>query len=158
MASEVKTGEKESSKSKVIATGTAIGGSVAFAAGSTAAIIGTTTTAATTITGAGAAIGGIVGGGIGAIAGSGIGIATGGTAIAGTIPLALAGSTTGASVGLAYATTVAGWFGISVVTAPVWAIPVAVAGGVATIGAGVYAIGRHCKWWGKKAADQEKAD
>ncbi len=77
---------------------------------------------------------------------------------------AAAGAATGASIGGACATTVAGWLGITmagtatVVTAPVWAIPVAVTGGVAVVGGGVYALGRHFKWWSKKSDDQKDAD
>ena len=73
------------------------------------------------------AVGSMVGGAIGGVVGSGVGIATGGTAIAGTVPLAAAGAAVGAWAGPALAV-----FGIG--TAPVWAMPVAVIGGVLNAG------------------------
>ncbi len=134
---------------KVATCVAAAGGAAASGAGATAAVIGTTTmvttagVSAATITAAGTAIGGTVGALAGAVGGAGVGIATGGVAIAGTIPCAIAGGTTGASLGAATATTVAGWLGVpmattvAVTTVPVWAIPVAAGGAVVALGAGV---------------------
>ena len=135
------------------------GGIAAMAVGITSAVIGTTTmvttagASAAAITAAGAGIGGLLGSITGAVAGSSIGLATGGIAIPATIPFAMIGGVTGTSIGTATATTVAGWLGVpmattvAVTTAPVWAIPVAVCGGAAALGAGVYGVGRYCKWW-----------
>ena len=76
------------------------------------------------------AIGATIGGATGAVVGSGVGIATGGAAISGTIPLAAAGAAIGGWTGPALAV-----FGIG--TAPAWAMPLAVAGGVGSVvGAG----------------------
>ena len=73
------------------------------------------------------AIGATIGSATGSVVGSGIGIATGGAAISGTIPMAAAGAAIGGWAGPALA-----FFGIG--TAPVWAVPLAVAGGVVTLG------------------------
>ena len=140
-----------STKEKLAMGSTAVAGVGACAAGTTAAIVGTTTLTTVTTAGAsaaavtatGATIGTTVGAVTGGVVGTGIGIATGGTAIAGTVPLAIAGGTTGGAVGASVATTVAGWLGIpmattttvAVVTTPVWAIPVAIAGGACALGA-----------------------
>ena len=76
------------------------------------------------------AIGATIGGASGAMVGSGVGIATGGAAISGTIPMAATGAAIGGWAGPALAV-----FGIG--TAPAWAVPLAVAGGVVTLaGAG----------------------
>lgn len=79
------------------------------------------------------AIGATIGSGAGALFGSGVGIATGGAAVSGTIPMAAAGAAIGAWAGPALA-----FLGIG--TAPVWAVPLAVAGGLATT-AGVGYLG-----------------
>ncbi len=109
--------------------------------GSTAAVIGGIAAASATtgaISAAGAAIGGVAGGIAGGLVGSGIGIASGGTAIAGTVPLAAGGAALGSSCG-ALAGPALAFFGIG--TAPVWAVPAAIAGGVFAVGGlaiGVY--------------------
>ena len=133
----------------------ALTGIGAAATGATAAAVGVATTvttagvSGTAIAGTGATIGGLIGGVGGAVVGSGVGIATGGTAIAGTVPLAIGGAAGGATIGGTIATTVAGWIGVpiatttTVVSAPVWAIPLAVAGGVAAVGAIGYRIFRR---------------
>ncbi len=134
--------------SSFVETGAIVAGTGACAVGATAAAIGVTTTVTTAgvsaaaVTGTGAAVGGIIGGTAGAVLGAGAGIATGGTAIAATVPMAAAGATTGAAVCGSIATTVASWLGIpiatttTIVTTPVWAIPVAAVGGVAAVGFG----------------------
>ena len=102
------------------------------------------------------AVGATIGGASGAVVGSGFGIATGGAAIAGTIPMATAGAAIGGWVGPALA-----FFGIG--TAPVWAVPVAVAGGVVTA-AGVGYLGyegvRHAiaVWKASGRADDPAGD
>ncbi|NHA14609.1 hypothetical protein [Thioalkalivibrio sp. XN279] len=73
------------------------------------------------------AIGATVGGGAGAMVGSGVGIATGGIAMPGTIPFAVGGAAIGSWAGPALAV-----FGIG--TAPAWAVPLAIAGGVVAVG------------------------
>ena len=83
--------------------------------------------AATATTGVISAAGTVIGGVAGSIVGSTIGIATGGTAIAGTIPVAIAGSALGSHLG-----TAAAFFGIG--TAPFWAVPLAVVGGIIAVG------------------------
>lgn len=127
-----------------VATRTAaIGGVAAFITGATAAV-----TAATASGGALAAIGAAgtgIGAALGGVIGSGIGIASGGTAIIGTIPLTIGGGALGGSVATTIASTCASALGIA--TAPAWAVPVAVCGGVAALGAGVFGLGRHCRWW-----------
>jgi|GEM_PF-1627155 len=130
------------------AIGTVIsGGAAATAAGVVAA--GTSTTAA--ISAAGATIGGVAGGIVGAVTGSSIGLATGGTAMAATIPFATAGTALGTTLG-GYAGTVAALFGIG--TAPVWAVPVAVAGGVAMTGGATVAAYKFYKHKQRKVGIQ----
>jgi hypothetical protein len=114
------------------------GGAVATAAGVVAA--GTSTTAA--ISAAGATIGSVTGGVIGALTGSGIGLATGGAGMAATVPFAAAGSALGTTIG-GYAGTAAALVGIG--TAPVWAVPIAVAGGVAMTGGATVAAYKFYK-------------
>jgi len=116
----------------------AIGSTVV--AGSTAATVGTVTalsasSAATTtaIVAGGATAGGILGG----VVGSGVGLASGGTAMAATIPFATGGATLGGSLAANAATL------IGVGTAPIWAVPVAVAGGVVAVGGATYLIYVH---------------
>jgi hypothetical protein len=113
---------------ETVAIGTAItGGAAATTAGVIAA--GTSTTAA--ISAAGASVGGIAGGVIGAVTGSGVGLATGGMGMAATVPFAATGTALGSALG-GYAGEVAAIFGIG--TAPAWAVPVAIAGGVVMTG------------------------
>jgi hypothetical protein len=143
-ANKVKTIRKET-----VAIGTAItGGAAATTAGVLAA--GTSTTAA--ISAAGASIGGIAGGVIGAATGSGIGLATGGMGMAATVPFATAGTALGAALG-GYAGEVAAIVGIG--TAPAWAVPLAIGGGVVMTGGLViagYKLYKSSK--GKEAAKQ----
>jgi hypothetical protein len=119
------TNEKDSNRTagdkiKNAAIGTTIaGGSLATAAGIAAA--GTSATGA--ISAAGAAIGGIGGG----VLGSGVGLATGGVGMAATVPFAAAGAAIGSWAGPALAV-------VGIGTAPAWAVPVAIAGGVVTVG------------------------
>lgn len=100
------------------------------------------------------AIGATIGSGTGALVGSGVGIATGGVAISATIPMAAAGAAIGGWAGPALA-----FFGIG--TAPVWAVPVAVAGGVvSTAGAGYlgYEGVRHAiAFWMAPGLEDEEA-
>lgn len=121
----------------------AAGGVAACATGVTAAVTAATASASTLATIG--AIGTGIGGTIGGLVGAGVGIATGGTAIAGTIPCAIGGAALGGSAATAIASTCASALGIA--TAPAWAVPVAICGGVAAIGAGAYGLGRFFKWW-----------
>lgn len=122
-----------------VALGTAIvGGSATTAAGLFAA--GTATTG--TISAAGATIGGVVGGVAGAVTGSSIGLASGGVGMVATVPFAAAGSAIGASVG-GWAGPVLAVFGIG--TAPAWAMPAAVIGGVLAAGSAAVAGYKYFK-------------
>lgn len=114
------------------------GGSATTAAGLVAA--GTATTGA--ISAAGASIGGVVGGVAGAVTGSSIGLASGGAGMAATVPFAAAGSALGASVG-GWAGPVLAVFGIG--TAPAWAMPAAVIGGVLAAGSAAVAGYKYFK-------------
>lgn len=108
-----------------VAIGAAIvGGSAASAAGIVAA--GASATGA--ISAAGAAIGGVAGG----VIGSGVGLATGGIGMAATVPFAAAGAAIGGWAGPALAI-------VGIGTAPAWAVPVAICGGVVAIGGAVAA-------------------
>lgn len=121
----------------------AAGGAAACGAGVTAAV-----TAATATTGTIAAIGAAgtgIGATVGGILGAGIGLVSGGTGIAATVPFAIGGGALGGSAATAIASTCASALGIA--TAPVWAVPVAVGGGITVVGAGVFGLGRHCRWW-----------
>lgn len=98
---------------------TVAGGTAATAVGVIAA--GTSATGA--ISAAGAAIGGVAGG----VLGSGVGLATGGVGMAATVPFAAAGAAIGGWAGPALAV-------VGIGTAPAWAVPVAIAGGVVAVG------------------------
>ena len=107
-------------KTENVALGAAIvGGSAASAAGIVAA--GASATGA--ISAAGAAIGGVAGG----VLGSGVGLATGGVGMAATVPFAAAGAAIGGWAGPALAL-------VGIGTAPAWAVPVAIGGGVVAAG------------------------
>ena len=112
---------------------------VSAAIGATASTIGIITiteASAGVATLATISAGGTVAGGMtGGIIGSGIGIATCGTAIVGTIPLISIGAISGGSLALNVAT----FLGIGA-TAPAWAFPVSIAGGVIFVGAGSYFV------------------
>lgn len=71
------------------------------------------------------AVGSAVGGGIGGYVGSSAGIVTGGAGIVATVPFAVGGAAIGSWAGPALAL-------VGIGTAPAWALPVAVAGGVCT--------------------------
>lgn len=77
------------------------------------------TSATGAISAAGAAVIGIAGG----VLGFGVGLVTGGVGMAATVPFATAGAAIGSLAGPALAL-------IGIGTAPVWAIPVAIGGGV----------------------------
>lgn len=121
------------------ALGTAVIGGVATSAAGVIAA-GTATTSA--ISAVGAAVGSAAGGVAGAIAGSGFGIATGGAAMAATAPLAAAGATIGATIG-GWAGPALAVFGIG--TAPVWAVPMAIGGGLLATGGAAIAGYRYIK-------------
>ena len=107
-----------------------VGGSAASILGVAAA--GSSATAA--ISAAGAAVGAVAGG----VMGSSIGMVTGGVGIAATGPLAVAGAALGGWAGPALAL-------IGIGTAPVWAVPLAVVGGVFFVGgvaAATYKFGK----------------
>ena len=101
----------------------AIGASIV--GGGTAATVGVIaagTSATGAISAAGAAIGGVAGG----VFGSGVGLATGGVGMAATVPFAAAGTAIGGWAGPALAL-------VGIGTAPAWAVPVAIGGGVVAI-------------------------
>ena len=95
------------------------GGSAASAAG----IVAAGASATGIISAVGAAIGGVAGG----VFGSGVGLATGGVGIAATVPFATAGVAIGGWAGPALAV-------LGIGTAPVWAVPAAIGGGVVAAG------------------------
>ena len=118
-------------KAENIAIGAAIvGGSAASAAGIVAA--GASATGA--ISAAGAAIGGVAGG----VFGSGVGLATGGVGMAATVPFAAAGAAIGGWAGPALAL-------VGIGTAPAWAVPVAIGGGVVAVGGALAAAYKFAK-------------
>lgn len=113
------------------AIGAAIaGGSAASAAG----IVAAGASATGVISAAGAAIGGVAGG----VLGSGVGLATGGVGMAATVPFAAAGAAIGGWAGPALAL-------VGIGTAPAWAVPVAIGGGVVAIGGAVAAAYKFAK-------------
>lgn len=95
------------------------GGSAASATG----IVAAGASATGTISAVGAAIGGVAGG----VFGSGVGLATGGVGMAATIPFATAGAAIGGWAGPALAV-------LGIGTAPAWAVPAAIGGGVVAAG------------------------
>lgn len=109
---------------------TVAGGTAATAVGVIAA--GTSATGA--ISAAGAAIGGVAGG----VLGSGVGLATGGVGMAATVPFAAAGAAIGGWAGPALAV-------VGIGTAPAWAVPVAIAGGIVAVGGVVAAAYKFAK-------------
>lgn len=120
---------------KNVAIGTSVvGGTATSVAGIIAA--GTSSTAA--ISAAGATVGGIAGG----VFGSGVGLATGGVGMAATVPFATAGAAIGGWAGPALAV-----FGIG--TAPAWAVPAAIGGGILAVGGAAAALYSFAK---KKSA------
>ncbi len=127
-------------KGKKVAQNVAIGTSiVGGTAAATVGVIAAGTSATGTISAAGAAIGGVAGG----VVGSGVGLATGGVGMAATVPFAAGGAAIGSWAGPALA-----FFGIG--TAPVWAVPVAIGGGVVALGGAAAAIYKFAKHRGQK--------
>ncbi len=115
---------------------TVAGGTAATAVGVIAA--GTSATGA--ISAVGAAIGGVAGG----VLGSGVGLATGGIGMAATIPFAAAGAAIGGWTGPALAL-------LGIGTAPAWAVPVAIGGGVIALGGAAAAVYKFAKSRAKKS-------
>lgn len=111
--------EKTSKLEKVVLGVTVTGGAATSIAGVVAA--GTATTGA--ISAAGSAIGAVGG----AVLGSGVGLATGGFGMAATVPFATAGAAIGAWAGPALAV-------LGIGTAPAWAVPAAIGGGIIATG------------------------
>lgn len=109
---------------------TVAGGTAATAVG----VIAAGTSATSAISAAGAAIGGVAGG----VLGSGVGLATGGVGMAATVPFAAAGAAIGGWAGPALAV-------VGIGTAPAWAVPVAIAGGVVAVGGVVAAVYKFAK-------------
>jgi hypothetical protein len=107
-----------------------VGGSAASAAGVIAA--------GTSATGAISAVGAVVGGVAGGVLGSSVGLVTGGAGIAATAPFAAAGAAIGGWAGPALAL-------VGIGTAPAWAVPVAIGGGVVAIGGVVAAAYKFAK-------------
>jgi len=96
-----------------------IGGTTALKIG----IVAAGTSATATISAVGATIGGVTGG----IMGSSVGLVSGGVGMAATVPFAAAGTAIGSWAGPALAL-------VGIGTAPAWAIPVAIGGGVIALG------------------------
>lgn len=116
----------------------AIGVTVASGtAATTVGVIAAGTSATGAISAAGAAIGGVAGG----VFGSGVGLATGGAGMVATVPFATAGAAIGGWAGPALAV-------VGIGTAPAWAVPVAIIGGVVTfsgIAAAAYKFSKRTK-------------
>ncbi len=110
---------------KKIVQNVAIGASVVGGGpAATVGVIAAGASATGAISAAGAAIGGVAGG----VLGSGVGLVTGGVGMAATIPFAAAGTAIGGWAGPALAI-------VGIGTAPAWAVPVAIGGGlVAAVG------------------------
>lgn len=123
------------SDEKAVAQNVAIGASiVGGTAATTVGVIAAGTSATGAISAAGAAIGGVAGG----VFGSGVGLATGGVGMAATVPFAAAGAAIGGWAGPALAL-------VGIGTAPAWAVPVAIGGGVVAIGGAATAIYKYAK-------------
>ena len=120
---------------KAVAQNVAIGASiVGGTAATTVGVIAASTSATGAISAAGATIGGVAGG----VFGSGVGLATGGVGMAATVPFATAGAAIGGWAGPALAL-------VGIGTAPAWAVPVAIGGGVVAIGGVATAIYKYAK-------------
>lgn len=120
---------------KAVAQNVAIGASiVGGTAATTVGVIAAGTSATGAISAAGAAIGGVAGG----VLGSGVGLATGGVGMAATVPFAAAGAAIGGWAGPALAL-------VGIGTAPAWAVPVAIGGGVVAIGGAATALYKYAK-------------
>ena len=120
---------------KAVAQNVAIGASiVGGTAATTVGVIAAGTSATGAISAAGAAIGGVAGG----VLGSGVGLATGGVGMAATVPFAAAGAAIGGWAGPALAL-------VGIGTAPAWAVPVAIGGGVVAVGGAATALDEFAK-------------
>lgn len=119
-----------------VAIGTSIAGGTAAA---TVGVIAAGTSATGAISAAGAAIGGVAGG----VVGSSVGLATGGVGMAATVPFAAGGAAIGSWAGPALAL-----FGIG--TAPTWAVPLSIGGGVVALSSAAAAIYKFAKHRGQK--------
>lgn len=120
---------------KAVARNVAIGASiVGGTAATTVGVVAAGASATGAISAAGAAIGGVAGG----VIGSGIGLATGGIGMAATVPFAAAGVAIGGWAGPALAL-------VGIGTAPAWAVPVAIGGGVVAIGGAATAVYKYAK-------------
>ncbi len=128
-SSRTKANIPELAKNAVIGT-VAAGGAVASTVGIVAA--GTSATAA--ISAGGAIVGGLAGGALG----SGVGLATGGAGMAATVPFAMGGAAIGGWAGPALAI-------MGIGTAPAWAVPLAIGGGVVALGGVLTGIYRLAK-------------
>lgn len=128
-------GVEKSNGNKAVAQNVVIGASIAGGtAATTVGVIAAGTSATGAISAAGAAIGGVAGG----VLGSSVGLATGGVGMAATVPFAAAGAAIG------------GWAGptlalVGIGTAPAWAVPVAIGGGIVAIGGAATALYRFAK-------------
>jgi len=124
-----------SSKGKEVAKNAAIGASIAGGTAATAVgVVAVGASATGAISATGAAIGGVAGG----VIGSSVGLATGGEGMAATVPFAAAGAAIGGWAGPALAL-------VGIGTAPAWAVPVAIGGGVVAVcglATGVYKFAR----------------
>jgi len=119
-SNEVTTSSIKKKFAQNIAIGASIiGGTTALKIG----IVAAGTSATATISAVGATIGGVTGG----IMGSSVGLVSGGVGMAATVPFAAAGTAIGSWAGPALAL-------VGIGTAPAWAIPVAIGGGVIALG------------------------
>lgn len=135
--------KNESVKHSLNAENTAIGTAVVGgAATSVVGLVAAGTGATGAISAAGASIGGLVGGVAGAVTGSSVGLVTGGAGMAATVPFAAAGTTIGAAVG-SWAGPALAVFGIG--TAPAWAVPAVIGGGVLAVGGAAIAGYKYLK-------------
>jgi hypothetical protein len=115
---------------KIVIGASIVGGTTLLRVGVIAA--GTSATAA--ISTVGATIGGVTGG----IIGSSVGLVSGGVGMVATVPFAAAGTAIGSWAGPALAL-------VGIGTAPAWAIPVAIGGGVIALGGAAAAIYKFAK-------------
>ncbi|MDO9271118.1 MAG: hypothetical protein Q7T96_18585 [Methylobacter sp.] len=115
---------------KIVIGASIVGGTTALRIG----VIAAGTSATATISAVGATIGGVTGG----VIGSSVGLVSGGVGMVATVPFAAAGTAIGSWAGPALAL-------VGIGTAPAWAVPVAIGGGVIALGGTAAAIYKFAK-------------
>ncbi len=110
---------------KIIIGASIVGGTTALRIG----VIAAGTSATATISAIGATIGGVTGG----VIGSSVGLVSGGVGMVATVPFAAAGTAIGSWAGPALAL-------VGIGTAPAWAVPVAIGGGVIALSGAAAAL------------------